>query len=195
MPNTFDKKTCLCILGLLTLLYALSACDTSAKLERRYMDEQIKAELYEENLITINEEAADELLGSCNVPIDQNETVIVTSIVNIDDMHRSSTLGRMSSEMIANRLAQHGYSVREIKMGRNIFVSEAEGEFILSRELHEIGEKHDVQGFIVGTYAKGETRQFANTEVFVSLRYVGIDNIIRCSHNYIVSDTDLSMWQ
>ncbi len=195
MPVTSDKNIYICIFVLLSLLYALSACDTSAKFERRYMQEQIKDELYEENLITINEEATDNLLGSCNVSIDQNETVIVTSIVNIDDMHRSSTLGRMSSEMIANRLAQHGYTVREIKMGRNIFVSEAEGEFILSRELHEIGEKHDVQGFIVGTYAKGETRQFTNTEVFVSLRYVDTDNIIRCSHNYIVNDTDLRLWQ
>ncbi len=99
--------------------------------------------------------------------------------------------------MIANRMAQHGYGVREIKMGRNIFVSESEGEFILSRELHEIGEKHDVQGFIVGTYATGARRMFHmhDTEVYISLRFVDTSNIIRCSHNYVIKNTNIDMWE
>lgn len=151
-------------------------------------------------IVEATERATDNLLGQCNIFMDQKEPIIVTSLVNIDDVRKSSTLGRMSSEIIANRLSQHGYQVREVKMGHNIFVSELEGEFILSRELHEIARKHDVQGFIVGTYAAGsyaarhQTR-FLDTKALISLRFVDTDNNIACSYNYVVRDTDLEMWK
>lgn len=148
------------------------------------------------NIVDANMDATDKLLGSCNVFVDNEEPIIVTSLVDIDDMNKSSTLGRMSSEIIANRLAQHGYKVREVKMGNNIFVSESEGEFILSRELQRIGTKHDVQGFVVGTYAVSDKRErYFKPQVAVSLRFVDINNIVGCSHNYIIKNTDLSMWE
>jgi len=106
----------------------------------------------------------------------------------------------MSSEIIANRLSQQGYKVHEIKMGRDIFVIESEGELILSRDLHQIAEKHDVQGFVVGTYAVGDhvvgkTRRYLDTQALISLRYVDRDNVVAGSHNYVIENTDLEMWQ
>ncbi|ACV68443.1 FlgO family outer membrane protein [Desulfohalobium retbaense] len=178
---------------LIALLVMTAAVAVSCAPNRPYNQQMSKQQA---DIVEVTSDAADRLLGSCNVFVDTQKPIIVTSLVDIDDMQKSSTLGRMSSEIIANRLASHGYSVREVKMGNNIFVNESEGELILSRELQRIGKKHDVQGFVVGTYAVCDKRKrYFEPQVAVSLRYVGLDNIIRCSHNYIVRNTDLEMWE
>lgn len=149
----------------------------------------------EQNFTAVHEDAVDKMLGNCIVNIDKSKPVIVTSLVDIDNMHKSSTLGRMSSEMIAARLAQHGFRVQEVKMGQtDIFVSEEEGEMILSRSLHQIGRKHDVQGFVVGTYAIGTFHRY-DVDVFVSLRFVDVNNIIGCSVNYIIKNSEPELWK
>ncbi|WP_052507603.1 FlgO family outer membrane protein [Desulfonatronovibrio magnus] len=143
----------------------------------------------------VHEQAVDRLLGNCRFVIDEDKPFIVTSLVDIDHMGKSSTLGRMSSEIIAGRLAQHGLKVREVKMSQSqIFVSEDQGEFILSRNLQEIGARHDVQGFVVGTYAIGQYHRY-DVDVYISLRFVNIDNIIACSENYVLPGTDPQLWQ
>ena len=185
------SKYSILILLVFVLSYGVAACAPPSSPDRQ------RSGLINDrmNVVDINHMAADNLLSSCNIYIDNQESIIVTSLVNIDDMRKSSTLGRMSSEMIANRLAQHGYRIHEVKMGQNIFVSESQGEFILSRELHEIGKEHNVQGFIVGTYGVSERRHAIINEVLISLRFVDPDNMIGCSHNYVVRDTDLNLWR
>ena len=147
-----------------------------------------------ENFPRIHEKAADKLLQNCSVIIEGDQPIIVTSLVDIDEMGKSSTLGRISSEIIAGRLSQQGLRVQEIKMSQSdIFVNEVEGEFILSRNLHEIGEKHDVQGFVVGTYAIGNYNR-NDVDVFVALRFVNTEDIIACAYNYVVPGTDPELW-
>lgn len=184
--------------GLLSLAIAACAPTPYERQRAALLNEKLK----ETNIIESTEQATDRLLGQCNIFLDKNVPIIVTSLVDIDDVRKSSTLGRMSSEIVANRLAQHGYKVHEIKMGQDIFVSDSdsEGEFILSRELQQIGQRHNVQGFIVGTYAVGtyalgKRTRYLDTQALISLRYVDTDNIIGCSYNYIVRDTDLYMWK
>jgi hypothetical protein len=151
---------------------------------------------YMSNFTAVHERAADNLVANCGLNLDKGQPIIVTSLANIDDLQKSSTLGRMSSEMIAGRLAQHGFMVREVKMSdTDIFVSEEQGEMILSRDLQQIGQEHDVQGFVVGTYAVGQKYRHYDADVFISLRYVNVDNNIVCSSNYTVRNTDPALWQ
>ena len=182
------------ILLVIALSYGLAACAPPSSYERQ-KTKWTSDRLLTTSIIEINQQAADNLLSNCNIFIDNQESIIVTSLVNINDMKKSSTMGRMSSEIIANRLAQHGYKVHEVKMGQNLFVGESQGEFILSRELQEIGKEHDVQGFIVGTYGISERRHAHVNEVLISLRLVDADNIIGCSYNYVVRNTDLNLWR
>jgi len=148
------------------------------------------------NFTAVHERAVDNLVANCGLNMDKGQPIIVTSLANIDDLQKSSTLGRMSSEVVAGRLAQHGFMVREVKMGEtDIFVSEEQGEMILSRDLQKIGQKHDVQGFVVGTYAVGQKYRHYDADVFISLRFVNVDNMIGCSSNYTVRNTDPALWQ
>ena len=188
------SKYSILILLVFVLSYGVAACNPSRSYEK-HKAELIHERLLQTSIIDINQRGADNLLSECNIFIDKQEPVIVTSLVNIDDMRKSSAMGRMSSEIIANRLAQHGYKIQEIKMGRDIMINEPEGEFILSREMQQIGHKYNVQGFIVGTYAASEKRRNADSQVLIALRFVDTNNTIGCSSNYMIRDIDLEMWR
>ena len=51
--------------------------------------------------------ATDMLVDTTIQPLDRAEPVLVASLVDIDDLRRSSTLGRMVAEQVSGRLAHH----------------------------------------------------------------------------------------
>lgn len=138
----------------------------------------------ERNLRTETFEAVDELLNNCINTFGKTRPVIVASLVSVDDIHKSSTFGRMSAEIIANRFSQLGYPVKELKMNQNqIYIKRRQGEFILSRDIQNIATKHDVQAVIVGTYAVAKA---GYRDVHVCLKIVDpVSNVIGCSKCYI----------
>ena len=143
------------------------------------------------DLIEKTKKATDTLLNSCNVSLDNKNSIIVTSLVNINNIQESSTHGRMSSEIVASRMAQKGYYVKEIKLTQSkIFVRQREGEFALSRKIKEIASKHNIDALVVGTYAVGRQK------VRISLRLVLTeDNRIACAHSYAVEHfNDKNFW-
>lgn len=149
-----------------------------------------------ENIRTKNIKAVDDMINNCNIVLDKNRAIIVTALVSIDDLTKSSTLGRMSAEIIANRLAQHGYNVKEIKMNKNsIYIRKKEGEFVLSRKIKEVANKYDVQGIVVGTYAYGG-KYYNQDVVNICLRIVEpVTNRIGCSKCYSIKGYSKEKWQ
>ena len=147
----------------------------------------------ERNLRTETVEAVDALLNNCMNRLNHTRPIIVASLVSVDDIHRSSTFGRMAAEIIANRFSQLGYPVKELKMSQNqIYVKRGEGEFILSRDIQNIATKHDVQAVVVGTYAVDKA---GYRDVHICLKIVDpVSNVIGCSKCYI-SKTHQSNWQ
>ncbi|MCK5837937.1 MAG: hypothetical protein KAH09_11775, partial [Desulfobacula sp.] len=135
------------------------------------------------NFQTETNEAVDELLNNCIIKLDPVRPVIVASLVSIDDIQKSSTFGRMSSEIIASRLSQLGYSVKELKMSQNqIYIKRAEGEFVLSRDIQNIATKNNVQAIVVGTYA---INKVGSRNINICLKVVDpVTNIIGCSQCY-----------
>ncbi len=92
--------------------------------------------------------------------------ILAASFVNIDDLTQSSTLGRIVSEQIASRLAQHGFKVIETKLRQgSIFIKKGKGEFLLSRELLDLSANQGAQAVLVGTYAVSEHFIFISARV------------------------------
>lgn len=122
-----------------------------------------------------------ETIESRGVPADQ--PILAASFVNIDDLAESSTLGRVISEQIGNRLAQHGFKIIEIKLRReSVYIKKGEGEFFLSRDLRNITAANDVYAVLVGTYA------VSDYSVFVSARIVLTeDNTVIAGREYELS--------
>ena len=106
--------------------------------------------------------------------------ILVASFVNIDNLIQSSTLGRIISEQISSRLAQHGYKIIEMKLRQeSVFIKKNEGEFMLSRDLKDLGIAHDVHAVLVGTYAVSKYL------VYVSARVVRTeDSAVLVGHDY-----------
>jgi len=127
---------------------------------------------YPKGLIGANYRAADALLQrDPGLQFNRSRPLLVTSFVDIDDVQRSSTFGLAIAEQVGSRIAQQGYKVVEMKMRTsNIFVRgnrfpHEQGEFMLSRELHEISLQHDAYAIVVGTYAQSKRRVYVTAKM------------------------------
>ncbi len=115
-------------------------------------------------------------------PIDHNSTIIIASFVNVNNLEESSTFGRIIAEQISSRLSQAGYKVCEMKLRqKSIFMEKEKGEFLLSRDLHEVVRKHNASAVVVGTYGEG------NRSIYVSAR------IVSTADSTIISSCDFSI--
>ena len=129
-------------------------------------------------LIQLNHQAADALLQG--VSLDPRQPVLIATLVDLDDLERSSRWGRLASEHLAARLANRGVRVKELKLRHQIFMTQANGALLLSREVTELSLEHDAQAVVVGTYT------VAGDTVYVSVK------LIRPEGNTVVSAHDYS---
>jgi len=111
--------------------------------------------------------------------IPKDKAILATSFVNIDDLQRSSTFGRLVGDSIAGDLVGKGYNVIEVRLRNSLFMQPRSGEFMLSRELMNVGAAHDAQAVLVGTYAVG------GDYVYVNARLVSVvDSRVLSSHDF-----------
>lgn len=133
-------------------------------------------------LVSASYHMADALENNLKHRISPNESLLVASFVNVNNLEQSSTFGRIISEQIASRFAQNGYKIIEMKLRqKSVFIEEGKGEFLLSRDLREIGESHGSPAVVVGTYAQGYN------SIYVSAR------IVRTSDSEVIASCDYSM--
>ena len=95
---------------------------------------------------------------------DYDKTIVVGSIVNLDDISEVSPLGRLVSEHIGSRMAQLGLKVTEPRM-RNVLVISKGGEYVLSREAKDLATKINAYAFITGTVTKMQGRYYFNARL------------------------------
>jgi len=87
-----------------------------------------------------------------------------------DDFSQSSTIGRLASQLISNRLSQRGYLVRDITVMRGLDVESSTGELILSRDASKISTSFNAQAVVAETYA------VAGHEVYFNIRLLKPDD-------------------
>lgn len=135
-----------------------------------------------------NYKAADSLINNLNwnlfwgkvkIKLSKDAPILVASFVDLDDLSESSAFGRVVAEQIASRFNQKDYTTIEVKLGSNVFIKERSGEFVLSREMEQIGIKHRAQAVIVGTYSIGSKR------IYLTARVINVsDGRVLASHDY-----------
>ena len=105
--------------------------------------------------------------------------MIAATFVNIDDLDKASSFGRIVSKQVSSRITEHGVQVIEMLLRNNVYIKQRGGEFLLSRELRNISSEHNAQAVIVGTYAVGRKN------VYVTARLIRAkDSIVLASHDY-----------
>lgn len=132
-------------------------------------------------LVPANYRAADALLAQIRPTVGNGQPLIMATVVSIDALEKSSTLGRLISEQVAGRFTQAGYRMIEVKFGNAIYMKRDQGELMLTREISNLARSHDAQAVVVGTYGE------SNDYVFVNLKIVQPStNTVIAVHDYVM---------
>lgn len=138
------------------------------------------------DFVEVNELAADRLL-SANLDKDRRyleiappDVILVTSLVNIDQIQQSSRLGRMVSEQVGARLTSLGYNVTDVRLRQQgVLIQKEKGEIVLSRDVKDLASEHKARAILVGTYAE------AIDEVYITLKLLeAATGRVMMAHNY-----------
>lgn len=109
--------------------------------------------------------AAAEQMITSNPELTRYSPMIAATFVSIDNLSQSSTLGRISSEIMASALSRQGMQVREVKMRDSMFIEESVGELILSRQVQRLSAQHNARSILMGTYAQGQDYIYVSARV------------------------------
>lgn len=115
--------------------------------------------------IPTNQAAASALLAQLKGKLQPNQPLIVATLVDINILEKSSTLGRMVSEQISAVFSQTGHRMIEMKFRDSVYMKRNEGELLLTREITEVAKQHNAQAVIVGTYGTAADTVFINLKV------------------------------
>ena len=132
-------------------------------------------------LISSSQKAVTALSQGIPLQAINDAPVLVGTVVNVNQLSRSTPLGRTLSELYASQLASHGFNVKELKLRGDIFVQEGTGELMLSREVRDIANSHQAALALVGTYSK------AKLNTYISLK------LVRMSDSRIVGSYDYAL--
>jgi len=129
--------------------------------------------------IATNYKAADALITQVNEKLNKSQSMIIATLVNIDDLNNSSTFGRLVSEQVSAKFTQTGYNMVEMKFRDFVYMKQDQGELLLTREIKDVAKNHNAQAVIVGTYA------LSGEDIFVNLKVIQPNtNIVIGVHDY-----------
>jgi len=146
--------------SLLALPLLLAACSSTPK-----SDEGNYATISSNQFIEANYKAADSLLHQLSGKLLADKPLIMATIVNIDALEQTTTLGRLVSEQLSTRLSQGGLNMLEMKLRNSVYLKRNQGELMLTREIGEVATTHNAQAIVVGSYAETSDMVFINIKV------------------------------
>lgn len=121
--------------------------------------------------------------------LSKDKPIVVTTIVSVDDYSRSSTFGRLASQLISNRLSQRGYRVKDITFTRALEVVPGTGELTLSRDASRLSTSANAQAIVAGTYA------VAGQAVYLNVRFLKPDDGEVLSSSDVMIPLDANTWK
>jgi TolB-like protein len=123
------------------------------------------------DLVALGDKVAETLTAQTSlVPHHPDQPILVTTLVNNDKLNDTSSFGRSFQNNIAAGLVKRGFTVKEIKLRRDLLVELHKGEFMLTRNLPEMAATQRAQAVVVGTYT------LVNRVMYLSVRLVSPAN-------------------
>ncbi len=125
------------------------------------------------NLVRLGAEIGDRLVDEAMpplVPRQADRPVLVTTLVENTELDVTSDFGRTLQNHIASEFVRRGYTVREIRLRRDLVILQREGEFMLSRALSDLADREKAQAVVVGTYS------LADRVMYLTVRLVRPDD-------------------
>jgi TolB-like protein len=122
---------------------------------------------------------AAQTLGDRAETLDKTRPIIVSTIVAVNNLESQSAFGKLVSQLVANRLQQRGFKVRDVTFMRALEISRETGEMVLSRDIKKLDGFANTQAVVAGTYAIG------GQEIYLNLR------LIDAASSTVLSSTDV----
>lgn len=110
------------------------------------------------------EELAIELNAGLPATI-KSRRVAVMTLVDLNDLNRTSAFGRALSEALSAYLTRLGFEVVELRQATNFLIQPRTGEFYLSRDVAHLAAEHEVSGVVVGLYAEARDMVMVTTRL------------------------------
>jgi len=109
-------------------------------------------------------QAAQKMIDHFPTKVAHTHPIAITTIVSVDNLRRSSSFGRLASELVLSKVAQNGYLVQDVNYQHWVDISRSTGQLALSRDARRLARQINAQAVIVGTYAVG------GRQIYLSLR-------------------------
>lgn len=119
----------------------------------------------EPDLVATSYKATDDMLAVAKGELNPRLAIIPTSFVDMNDLDRTSPMGRLLAQQMASRLTQHGLGVTEVKMRKNLLVKKGDGEFILTRDHSLIRKDQKAQAVLSGEYSVADSTLFVSAQL------------------------------
>ena len=122
-------------------------------------------------LLYMNTQAADSLQTVMAGRLNKSSPILVSVMVNLDNLQQSSAFGRLSMQQIASRIDQYGYRIIDVRMRQDMAIVPMQGEFMLSRQVAQLMKaEYNAQAVIVGSYTT------TSSNVYCSVRVIRLDD-------------------
>lgn len=138
-------------------------------------------EIKDADLVEVSYDAVDTLKSDLRKRIPTGSLIVVSTLLHVDDLKKTSSFGRIMSDQIASALHNSGYRIIGMEFPIDLFAMEKGGTLHLPDEIKKIIKQYGAAAIVGGVYAPGKK------SVYVSLRM--IDTV----STYIISATDLSV--
>lgn len=125
------------------------------------------------NLIPFSYKIAENLTAMAMpplIPMHPGQPILVTTIVDNNDLQQTSQFGRILQEHISSRFVQLGYTVREIKLEHQLHITPKSGETMLTRDSTKLNTEVLAQAILVGTISR------TDKILYVSVRLINPKN-------------------
>lgn len=129
-------------------------------------------------------ELARQLLLNSQESIAEEYVLTVNSFVNLNNLYKTSSLGRYISEQLIGELQLAGVEVIDVRKSAGLMIREGHGEYGMSREMEELSYVHASQAMVVGTYT------YASGQVFLNARILRNSDGMVLSNGSFVFDLD-----
>lgn len=101
----------------------------------------------------LGEEVAQQLAQNSHYGRATGMSLMLTTMVKVDNLYETSRFGRTFTESLATRLFRHGFGVVEIRKASEVLVKDNSGELMLTRDARLLAKQQRVHGIVVGTYS------------------------------------------
>ncbi|MBA3014784.1 MAG: hypothetical protein KKD63_11860 [Proteobacteria bacterium] len=117
-----------------------------------------------EELRSRTRELAQQLIVNGQEDVVDGYVLTVNSFVNLNNLYKTSSLGRYLGEQMIGEFQAAGIEVIDVRKAKGLMVHEYLGEYGLSRDMNELSSELGSQAMVVGTYS------YANGQILINAR-------------------------